>query len=259
MSHHSFTVAPFSAKRQLVVDSLSIGAQRHIVHGFIEIDVTNARRLIREHRERTGEALSFTAFICACFAQAIEAHKGVQAYRDWRNRLVIFDEVDVVVVIEPEAGGVAMPHIIRAANLKTFREIHAEIRRVQTQPRTSKQTSGWLIRLGLIMPGFVRRFVFRLWMKNPYWLKRNGGTVVVSPIGMFGRGGGWGVGVLTMHTLGLFIGGIAEKPGVVNASIEIREYLDLTISMDHDIVDGAPAARFARTLIELIENAEGLR
>jgi pyruvate/2-oxoglutarate dehydrogenase complex dihydrolipoamide acyltransferase (E2) component len=37
--------------------------------------------------------------------------------------------------------------------------------------------------------------------------------------------------------------------------IAVREYLNLTISFDHDIVDGAPAARFARTLVELIEKA----
>ena len=34
--------------------------------------------------------------------------------------------------------------------------------------------------------------------------------------------------------------------------------LDLTISVDHDIVDGAPAARFARRLAELVEQADGL-
>jgi pyruvate/2-oxoglutarate dehydrogenase complex dihydrolipoamide acyltransferase (E2) component len=35
--------------------------------------------------------------------------------------------------------------------------------------------------------------------------------------------------------------------------------LDLTISVDHDLVDGAPAARFARRLADLVESADGLR
>ena len=30
--------------------------------------------------------------------------------------------------------------------------------------------------------------------------------------------------------------------------VEIREYLNLTITFDHDVVDGAPAARFAQRL-----------
>jgi pyruvate/2-oxoglutarate dehydrogenase complex dihydrolipoamide acyltransferase (E2) component len=51
------------------------------------------------------------------------------------------------------------------------------------------------------------------------------------------------------------VGGIARKPGVYEGEIAVREYLDLTISFDHDIVDGASAARFAKKLIELMESA----
>jgi pyruvate/2-oxoglutarate dehydrogenase complex dihydrolipoamide acyltransferase (E2) component len=258
MTRDRYSVVPFSPQRQLVVDSLEIGARRHIVHGLVEIDVTKARQFMRDHKGRTGETLSFTAFVAACLARAIDAHKSVQAYRDRRNRLILFDEVDVVVMIEAQMDRVAIPHIIRAANKKTFREIHDEIRAVQSQPQKSAQESGWLIRLGWIAPGFVRRFFLRLFMKNPHWMKNFGGTVVVTSVGMFARGGGWGLGFLPMHTLGLTLGGVAEKPGVCDGRIEIREYLDLTISVDHDIVDGAPMARFARELIGLIEGGYGL-
>lgn len=48
------------------------------------------------------------------------------------------------------------------------------------------------------------------------------------------------------------------EPGVHDDAIRIREYLNLTISFDHDIVDGAPAARFAKSLRELIESASVL-
>ena len=258
MSDKGYSVVPFSPQRQVVVDSLEIGARRHIVHGLVEIDVTKARRFLRDHKVRTGETLSFTAFVAACLAHAVDANKSVHAYRDWRNRLILFDEVDVVVMIEAKVDRVAVPHIIRAANTKTFREIHDEIRAVQSQPQKSAQESGLLIRLGWIVPGFVRRFFIRLFMKNPRWMKNFGGTVVVTSVGMFARGGGWGVAFLPMHTLGLTLGGIAEKPGVVDGRVEIREYLDLTISVDHDIVDGAPLARFARELVGLIENGYGL-
>ncbi|MFN2167693.1 MAG: 2-oxo acid dehydrogenase subunit E2, partial [Anaerolineae bacterium] len=37
-----------------------------------------------------------------------------------------------------------------------------------------------------------------------------------------------------------------------------REFLSLTMSFDHDIVDGAPAARFARRFTELLEQGWGL-
>jgi pyruvate/2-oxoglutarate dehydrogenase complex dihydrolipoamide acyltransferase (E2) component len=257
MSRETYTVAPFSTQRQVVVDSLDI-ARRHVVHGLVEIDVTKARQFIRDYKTKTSETLSFTAFVAMCLARAVDAHKSVQAFRDWRNRLIIFDEVDVVVMIEAQVDRVAVPHIIRTANKKTFREIHDEIRAVQIQPQKSAQESGWLIRLGWIVPGFVRKFFLRLFTKNPHWMKKFGGTVVITSVGMFARGGGWGIGMLPMHTLALTLGGIAEKPGVIDGRIEIREYLDLTISVDHDIVDGAPLARFARELVGLIESGYGL-
>jgi pyruvate/2-oxoglutarate dehydrogenase complex dihydrolipoamide acyltransferase (E2) component len=61
-----------------------------------------------------------------------------------------------------------------------------------------------------------------------------------------------------MHSLGLVVGGIAHKPAVVDGRIEPREILSLTVAFDHDLVDGAPAARFVRRLLELIESGYGL-
>ena len=84
------------------------------------------------------------------------------------------------------------------------------------------------------------------------------GTVGITAVGMFGNGAGWGIPI-PPPTLMVTVGGIAEKPGVVNGHIAIRDYLSLTISFDHElIVDGAPAARFTERLKELIESGYGL-
>ena len=78
------------------------------------------------------------------------------------------------------------------------------------------------------------------------------------PVGLFGRGhSGWGLSP-TLHPLGLVVGGIAWKPAVVEGRIEPREILNLTVSFDHDIVDGGPATRFVKRLVELIESGYGL-
>ena len=44
----------------------------------------------------------------------------------------------------------------------------------------------------------------------------------------------------------------------MDGQIAIREYFSMTISFDHSIVDGAPAARFTGRLKELIESGYGL-
>ncbi len=51
---------------------------------------------------------------------------------------------------------------------------------------------------------------------------------------------------------------VAERPAFApDGGIERREYLSLTVSVDHDVVDGAPAARFIQRLNELIECGYG--
>jgi pyruvate/2-oxoglutarate dehydrogenase complex dihydrolipoamide acyltransferase (E2) component len=54
------------------------------------------------------------------------------------------------------------------------------------------------------------------------------------------------------------IGGIEQKPLLRDGRLESREHLCLTVTFDHDIIDGAPAARFVRRLQELVEGAAGL-
>ena len=258
MSHDKrYTVEPIPSARQIVVDAGRLGVRRHVVHGLLELDVTRAREFMRAYKARTGEPLSFTAFVVACFARALDRNKFANAYRDWRNRLIVFDDVDIVTMIETERGGVALAHIIRAANTRSVFDIHREIRSIQAQPVKSDQHK-WLVGIGPRVPAFVRDSFYWAMRKNPHWFKHYAGTCVVTSMGMFGSGSGWGVGFLPMHTVGLTVGGIAQKPGVVDGQIAIREYLSLTLSVDHDIVDGAPAARLAECLRQLIESADSL-
>ena len=147
-----------------------------------------------------------------------------------------------------------MPHIVRAANRKTVWEISDEVRAIQARPEKSGQTGG-LVAFGKWMPGFAVHLSYKALRKDPHRFKQVAGTVVVTAVGMFGKGGGWGITFLPLHTLGLLVGGITQRPGVHDGAIAIREYLSLTLSIDHDVVDGAPAARFAAALREIIESA----
>lgn len=240
-----------------MADGGRMGLKKHTVHGLVEFDVTLARETIRRQKAQTGEALSFTAFFLACLGKAVDQNRHLHAYRDWRNRLFIFDEVDVNMLFEVEVDGkkTIRPHILRGVNKKSAPEIHAEIRAFQAQHHESREGKliDWFVRL----PGFIRRFFLWYLFKRPDLVKDFYGTVLVTSIGMFGSGGGWGIPVPN-HTLQLTLGGIAEKPGVVDRRIEVREYLSVTVSFDHDIVDGAPAARFIERLRELIESGFGL-
>jgi len=253
----SYSVLPFPRERELTIDGGRISARRHTVMGLIEVDVTTARRVLREYKARTGESFSFTAFVIACLGRAVGENKGIHAYRDWRSRLILFDDVDVNISVEIEHEGrkVVLPHFVRAANRRTAREIHREIRAVQSQPRKTREFGMlWFVRL----PRFARDVFYWFVFWNPHWLKSIFCTVGLTAVGMFGKGSGWAI-PYGAHTLDVALGGISEKPTVVNGRIEIREILCITLMFDHDIVDGAPAARFTSRFKELLESDYGLR
>jgi pyruvate/2-oxoglutarate dehydrogenase complex dihydrolipoamide acyltransferase (E2) component len=249
----------FPKTRRFLTDVLALGQRKHLIHGLVEVDVTEARRRLRERRKETGTALSFTGFVIGCVAKAVDENKMLHAYRGYGERLTLFDDVDVATMIEVEANGRRFPlgHIIRAANKRPLSHIHAEIRRVQQAKRKNVACSlpgrGTLL---MALPAFLRQILYRASLKRPRVMKKRAGTVLVTAVGMFGGGGGWGIPI-SMHTLAVTLGGVSEKPGVVAGEIEVREYLSLTLSMDHDIIDGAPAARFAQRLKELIEKGYG--
>lgn len=257
-ANDNFDIRPFPREREIVVDSGYLGTGRHLIYGLVEVDVTAPRERLRALSEERESRLSFTAYLAATLGQAIAARPIVQAYRDWRGRLVIFHDADIVVLIEPEAGRVAIPHIIRAANHKSVFEISDEIRAVQARPARSEQRSGRLPSLAQRVPRFVRMFFYWFLRQSPQRLKQTSGTAVITSVGMFGRGSGWGMTFLPLHTLGLTVGGIARKPVVVDDQIAVRDILHLTLAFDHDVVDGAPAARFAQELVDRLERGAAL-
>jgi len=250
-----YEIKPFDPERKLVVDAGYLGTGRHIFHGLVEVDVTDIRGEM-DRRKANGEDLSFTACIAAALGRAIAEHPEVQAYRDWRGRLVIFREVDVVVMVEPAPGKAAIPHIIRSAQGKSMAEISAEIRALQAGLSDRTGQASRLMRLAPHLPRFVRLWFFRLIKLSPPRFRRLEGTTIITSLGMYGKIAGWGITFLPVHTLGLTVGSIVEKPVARGGQVAIREILHLTLAFDHDLVDGAPAARFTSRLVELIERGE---
>ncbi|HEX9134629.1 MAG TPA: 2-oxo acid dehydrogenase subunit E2 [Ktedonobacteraceae bacterium] len=259
--HSEDQVVPYPKGRRFLEAAIRSTHHKPMIHGLLEVDVSKARAHLREHQAKTGEALSFTAFIMACLAKAVDEHKAVQAFRLGSKRLILFADVDVLTYIEREVAGQKqiMPYIVRAANRKTFLEIHHEIRAAQVQDMAKVKVGG--AKALQLLPAWLFRPFFWVfsWIgrRDPRAWKKNWGTVGITSVGMFGKGAGWGIPP-TEPTLTIIVGGIGEKPGVVDGQIAIRDYLSLTVSFDHTMIDGAPAARFTERLKDLIESGYGL-
>ncbi|MFW9924115.1 MAG: 2-oxo acid dehydrogenase subunit E2 [Candidatus Thorarchaeota archaeon] len=259
--NNSYTEKPFTKIRKFVVESSEYGLKYHHMKGLLEIDVTEARRILKTYKEKTGKNISFTGWIMRCLGVAVSEHKEVHALR-YRRKLIIFNDVDISVMVERTIEGRSFPvlTVIRKTNEKSVLDINEEIRKAQTvseeEMKKEKQKKKGLQFLDI--PKFLRYlFFWRRLKKNPFFRKKFAGTVSVSSVGMFGKGTGWAI-PLSVHCFEVIVGGINEKPGVVDGKIEIREYLCLTLMMDHDVIDGAPAVRFIARLTELLESAHGL-
>jgi pyruvate/2-oxoglutarate dehydrogenase complex dihydrolipoamide acyltransferase (E2) component len=259
-----YHVADLPRGRRVMINMLDLAGPKHCMYGLLEVDVTVARQFIAAHKARTGETLSFTGFLTCCLAHAIDEDKAVQVYLKGRKQFILFDDVDVGLMVERKTGEkrALMGHVIRGANHKTFLEIHQEIRSVQSEPVTSSGGMPKWFRSAMLLPWPLSRLFNALFnmavRRDPTVAVSMGGTVCITAVGMFGEGhSGWGVFPLT-QVLGLVVGSIARKPAVVEDRVEPREILHLTVMFDHDVVDGAPAARFTRRLVELIESGYGL-
>jgi pyruvate/2-oxoglutarate dehydrogenase complex dihydrolipoamide acyltransferase (E2) component len=260
----SYRVVDLSPERRGMAAFQDLKVGRHVMYALLEVDITTVRQFIENYKAQTGEQLSFTGYLVSCLARAVDEDKTVQSYRKGSKKLVIFDDVDVGLMIELKKGEkkVLTGHVIHGANHKTFSEIHQEIRLVQsTEQPPSADASSWF-RSAMLLPwplSSLFKAVFR-WVirRDPTIVTSMAGTVGISSVGMFGKGhAGWGIAGGS-HVLDLVVGGTARKLAEVDVRIEPRQMLSLTVIFDHDVIDGAPAARFTRKLVELIESGYGL-
>jgi pyruvate/2-oxoglutarate dehydrogenase complex dihydrolipoamide acyltransferase (E2) component len=249
-----YRVVPFTLNRRMVAASAAVGRERNNIHALLEVDVATPRRLMREHRQRTGETLSLTAYVVTCLAQAIAQHPHLNAFRKG-GQLVLLEEVTISVLVEREIEGeqVPEPFGIRAAQKKTYRQIHNEIRVAQrhgTDGLGGLSGTGWV----RFIPGFLLRLFIHTASQSISMMNRFG-AIGVTAVGMFGSGALWLV-PLSGATVAVTVGSIVERPTVCEGRVEAREHLCLTVTFNHDIVDGAPAARFLKRFSELLASGE---
>jgi pyruvate/2-oxoglutarate dehydrogenase complex dihydrolipoamide acyltransferase (E2) component len=259
-----YDITDFPKVRIPSLDFLSLGDKNHYVKGLIEFDVTNGRNKIREHEKNTRKKISFTAWLLKCIGQAASEFKEVHSIMRGKNKIVTFDDVDISITVEKSVDGVKspMPLVIRKTNKKTVMQINDEIREAQSETVNAATVLGdheikSKINYYISLPKSIRRYLIRRKLKDPIKVKQLMGTIIVTSIGMFGNLYGWPIPT-TSHPLAFGVGSITKKPGINNDKIEIREYLPMTILLNHDVVDGAPATRFISRLGELIESEFGL-
>ena len=161
----NFTVHKVGLERRLVEDAFVLGQKIPFAHAVWELDVTDIRDKIREVRKKNKSPLSLTTFLLYAFAQTIHENKRLQATKNWRNRWVIFEDVDVFFPIEIE-NEVVLPKIIRKANKKSVFELENEINVAKQQKKVPLDT---VKRIFLRYPKFLRHCIYKMVMRLPFY------------------------------------------------------------------------------------------
>lgn len=255
----------FPKTRIATLDVCEVGRKKHHMKALLELDVTDVRQLIKQNRARTKKRLSFNGWLIKTISKTLEDFTGAHAYLKNKKTAVIFNDIDISITVEREFDGelVPLPYVLRKTNEKNFYEISEEIYSVKNQTLgkdeivLGQQNNRFSTNLYYALPGFLRRLIWKFILTHPTVAQRSMGSVILTSIGMMGKVNGWFIHT-SVHPISFGVSSIIKKPGVVRDRIEIREFLNMTVLLDYDVIDGAPMARFIQRLAENVERGLGL-
>jgi len=262
MKRTDYEIVEFPASRLSTSDVGRFGHKKHYIFGLLEIDVTSARQRLRKLRQH-GQQVSFTAWMIKTIGDCVARNRYAHALRYGRRSLITFNDVDIALPIERIINGksVPLPLLIKRTNERTAVDIHQEIEAAQGKTINNEkdfvlgnnQFSLIALRFYYALPQWFRVLLWRVIFGNPFRAKLHSGTVMVTTVNAIG-GSGWILPSRNMHNIALSFGSISKKPWVVEGKIEIREILHLTVTFNHDVIDGVPARRFVQDLVKKIED-----
>ena len=108
----------------------------------------------------------------------------------------------------------------------------------------------------LKLPRFLLVPLLRALSASPSRVLKSFGSTMVSSVSFGGKTAGWALAPAFGTRCTLFaVGSIVPKPAAVGSRVAVREILHLTVQLNHDLVDGAAAARFVDRLVRILATA----
>ena len=259
-----YTLRRFAPGRLASIDVVEIGLKQHHIKALLEADVTLARELLKK-RKKSGDRISMTGWLIKVIAETLKEHEEVHAFLKNKREKIVFESIDISLMIERRVNSERIPVacVIRNVQDKTALQLTHEIEVLKNTPVGEKDSSlnssphAKLLGIYVLLPGFIRRFIWHFLLYRPKVAQKMMGSVMVTSVGMFGKTRGWFIPT-SVHPVAFGLGAITLKPGIVDGQVVPREYLYLTVLMNHDVVDGAPMARFISKLVKNIESGFGL-
>ena len=189
---------------------------------MVDVDVRDAENLRKALEDEYGGKVLFDSLLVKAVAKALREHPALNAMLEG-DVIKLHKSVNIAVAV-PLEGEVSLP-VVKDADSKTLKEINDDLIRLVEGARS----------------GSLPEEEFR------------GATFTVVDLGVLGVDSFVAV-IRPGQAAILTMGRISEKPTVYEGKIAIRPVATLSLSFDHRIVDGAPAAQFLATVKRFLEN-----
>ncbi|HBD63760.1 MAG TPA: PdhC [Clostridiales bacterium] len=191
----------------------------------MEADMTeliNLRERLKPVYGREGLKLTYNHIIMKILSKLLVKYRYLNAsFED--DTIIYHNHVNLGVAVDVEKG-LMVPNV-KSAEKMTLREIAAETERIIEEARTNRLSPDYL----------------------------SGGTFTITNLGMFGMESFTPI-INKPEVAILGINKIMEKPVAVNSQVVIRPMMNLSLTTDHSLVDGALSAKFLREIVDIIEN-----
>lgn len=218
------TVVKIAGMRRAVCENMTTSL-RSMAQANHKISVDMSRAVeIRQQFKAKSEKISFNDIVLYYTAKTLAAYPAMNAESDAVN-IYRRTNVHLGVAVALETG-LIVPTLFDADKM-SLAEIHSK-----TIDLASRAKSGAL-------------------SKEEY----SSGTFTVTNLGMYSLDEF--VAIINPPQVGILaVGAIVEKPVVRGGEIVVRPMLTLTLTYDHRVIDGAPAAEFLKMLKDLLEAGE---
>ncbi len=219
-------IVPLSGMRKIIASRM-VSSQQEMAqtNTRMDVDMTNMvafRKQINDRLASTGVKVSYVDLLVAVCAKALVEHPQANASLE-ADGIHYKNYANIGIAVDSQKG-LVVP-VIRDADILSIPEISRQSRRLIDKARE-----------GNLRPEDM-----------------NGGTFTISNLGMFEVDSFTAI-VNPPETCILAVGRIADRPVAVDGQVVVRPMMNLCLSYDHRVIDGAPSARFLQSVKHYIEN-----
>jgi pyruvate/2-oxoglutarate dehydrogenase complex dihydrolipoamide acyltransferase (E2) component len=234
------------------------------IFGSVEIDITDLEKYISEKR-KAGIKITLTHFFLLATARGIKEEVPELNTYVKRGNIHSNEQIDATVSVllgNGEMGSVKMENVDKLTLQESAIKLRQEINKsYKGDENATMQMKEKLARIPWPLRGWVYQFIkyitttLGISIPSLGLSANNFGSFILSNIGSIGLDIGYPALMPSANiAIVLILGGISQKPWVVNGEIVPRTILTLGAALDHRVIDASHGGKLFKYLKKMVIN-----